>query len=127
MDLENRIDTSDTKEPVPVILAVEDDEDNQLLLRHTVTMFGWKYVSAVDAIAAISLAKKQPPSLILLDIILPEISGLQIAMMLKSQPQTRNIPLIAVTGLATEAQKNLIFAVGFDDYICKPFYLEDFA
>ena len=59
---------------VPVILVVEDDEDNQLLLEHTITMFGWKHLDANNAIAALNLAKSQQPDLILLDIVLPDIT-----------------------------------------------------
>lgn len=113
-----------SKNQAPLILVVEDDEDNQLLLAHAMTMFGWKYKLAVDGIKIMSLVKKQPPSLILLDIILPNISGLQIAIKLKSQPATKNIPLIAVTGLTAKQDLNSIFAAGFNDYVCKPFYLE---
>lgn len=116
---------SNLENKVPLILVVEDDEDNQLLLAHTVTMFGWKYILAVDAVKTISLVKKQRPSLILLDIVLPNISGLQIAMMLKSQPTTKNIPLIAVTGLTAKRDLNSIFAAGFNGYVSKPFYLEE--
>ena len=46
-------------------------------------------------------------------------------MMLKSQPRTKNIPLIAVTGLTAKKDLNTIFAVGFNDYVCKPYYLEE--
>ena len=126
MDLRNTVSVSNIVEDrVPLILVVEDDEDNQLLLAHALNMFGWKYMLAVDAIATISLVKKQSPSVILLDIVLPDISGLQIAMMLKSQPRTKNIPLIAVTGLTAKKDLNTIFAVGFNDYVCKPYYLEE--
>lgn len=107
-----------------VILAVEDDEDNQLLLKYAITMFGWKCILATDAVTAICQAKQQQPDLILLDIILPDISGFQIAMMLKASKQTRDIPLIAVTGLAQKQERKLT-AVGFDDYIYKPYNLID--
>lgn len=110
---------------VPVILVVEDDEDNRLLMKHTLTMFGWKYLFANNAIAALSLVKKRQPDLILIDIVLPYISGLQIALMLKSDRQTRSIPLIAVTGLTREQEQKQIFAAGFNDYICKPYILDD--
>lgn len=108
---------------IPLILAVEDDEDNQLLLKHALTMFGWQYIFATDAIAAIALAKERKPALILLDIVLPHISGLQIAAILKSHQQTRNIPLIAVTGLTREGEQDRIFAAGFNDYLAKPLNL----
>ena len=108
---------------IPVILIVEDDEDNRLLLKHAITMFGWKCILAIDAVTAISLAKQQQPDLILLDIVLPYVSGVQIAMMLKGHEQTRDIPLIAVTGLAEEQQQKLMYAAGFNDYIYKPYNL----
>lgn len=108
---------------IPLILVVEDDEDNQLLLKHALTMFGWQYIFATNAIAAITLAKERQPDLILLDIVLPYVSGLQIALILKSHRQTSNIPLIAVTGLTREREQNRIFAAGFNDYLTKPLNL----
>lgn len=109
----------------PSILVVEDNEDNQLLLEYTIAMFGWNHYVAVDAIDAICFAKEKQPDLILLDIIMPDISGLQIACLLKNHIQTKNIPLIAVTGLVKREQQNVIFSVGFDDYISKPYALDD--
>ena len=109
----------------PSILVVEDNEDNQLLLEYTIAMFGWKYHLAVDAIDAIFFAKEKQPDLILLDIVMPDISGLQIACLLKNHIETKNIPLIAVTGLVKKEQRNIIFSVGFDDYISKPYALDD--
>ena len=125
MDTENIVVSNNTdRTETPLILAVEDDRDNRLLLEYALAMFGWRYVSAANAIAAIALAKERQPALILLDIILPQISGLHIALMLKSHRQTRNIPLIAVTGLTKDRDKELIFAAGFSDYVSKPFILE---
>lgn len=110
---------------VPLILAVEDNCDNQLLLEYALAMFGWRYSIADNAMAAIALTKERQPDLILLDIVLPQISGLHIALMLKSHQQTQNIPLIAVTGLTKDRDKELIFAAGFNDYVSKPFVLEE--
>lgn len=107
------------------ILVVEDDEDNQLLLKYAIAMFGWQYSSATDAVSAISFAKEKQPDLILLDIVMPYISGLQIACLLKNHLKTKNIPLIAVTGLVEKEQQNIIYAVGFDDYVSKPYALDD--
>ncbi len=109
----------------PLILVVEDDEDNQLVLEYAIAMFGWKYIFAVDAIGTIDTAKKRQPDLILLDIVMPDISGLQTARLLKSHAQTKNIPLIAVTGLVGNEKQELIFASGFDGYLSKPYALDD--
>ena len=125
MDTENIVLSGNIgRTEAPLILAVEDDLDNQLLLRYALEMFGWRYLIAADAMAAFALAKKRSPSLILLDIVLPQISGIHIASMLKSHQQTQNIPLIAVTGLTKDRDKELILASGFNDYISKPFVLE---
>ncbi|MDJ0590461.1 MAG: response regulator [Pleurocapsa sp. MO_226.B13] len=125
MDYHESVIKTDLKNrAIPLILVLEDDEDNELLLRYSLAMFGWTSLIATDAITAINLAKEKQPDLILLDIVLPNISGLQIASILKRHDRTRHIPLIAVTGLAREEEQDLIFAVGFDDYICKPYQLE---
>lgn len=125
MDCQKSVEQTDLKiKEVPLILIVEDDEDNQLLLKYAITIFGWTSIIAGDAMTAIYLAKKKQPNLILLDIVLPYISGLHVATVLKRHNQTRHIPLIAVTGLAKEKEQNLIFAAGFNDYICKPYLLE---
>ena len=109
---------------VPSILVVDDDEDNQLLLQYTIAMFGWTSIVAVDALSTIQLAKNHQPDLILLDIVLPDISGLQIAAMLKQHKSTCRIPIVAVTGLAEEEEQDLILNSGFDDYVLKPYQLE---
>lgn len=126
MDCEQTIDTLPSKvKPVPLILAVEDDLDNQLLLKYIIAIYGWTSIFAANALETISMAKKYQPDLILLDIVLPDINGLQIARMLKRHYETCKIPLIAVTGLSSKQEKNLIFAAGFDDYVCKPYALEE--
>ena len=109
----------------PLILVVEDDEDNQLLLKYAIAMFGWKYVLAVDAIGAITTAQERHPDLILLDIVMPDIDGLQVANLLKSHIQTKRIPLIAVTGLVGKEKEELILSSGFDGYLSKPYNLDD--
>ena len=126
MDTKNIVFSGNIEQTkVPLILAVEDNCDNQLLLEYALAMFGWRYLIADRALVAIALAKERQPDLILLDIVLPQISGLHIAQMLKNHYQTKNIPLIAVTGLTKDSDKELIFAAGFNDYVSKPFVLEE--
>ena len=125
MDTKNIVASGNTERTkAPLILAVEDDLDNQLLLEYALGMFGWRYLIAANATVAITLAKERQPNLILLDIVLPQISGLHIALMLKSDRQTQSIPLIAVTALTKEQDKESIFAAGFNEYVGKPFVLE---
>lgn len=107
----------------PLVLIVDDDNDNQLLLEKTIEMFGWSSIVAEDAVTTIYLAKTKQPDVVLLDIVMPEISGLQVATMLKARKVTRHIPLIAVTGLVREQEKQLIMAAGFAECISKPYHL----
>ena len=126
MDTKHTIETKDFFNRKKFsILVVEDDEDNQLLLKHAIAMFGWQYFLAIDAVSAIAFAKEKQPDLILLDIVMPNVSGLQIACLLKKHLKTKNIPLIAVTGLVEKEQQKIIYEVGFDDYVSKPYALDD--
>ena len=109
----------------PLILVVEDDADNQLLLKHTIAMFGWRYISSMNATDAVTIAQEKSPDLILLDIVMPDLNGFQAANLLKNHIQTRSIPLIAVTGLIRSEEQQLISASGFDDYLSKPYALDD--
>ncbi|MEL6442537.1 MAG: response regulator [Cyanobacteria bacterium J06621_8] len=125
MDYRKSVIKNDFKDAVPLILAVEDDEDNQLLLKSAIAMFGWNSIVVGDGSNITYLVKNEQPDLILLDVILPRFSGLQIARVLKSNYQTRHIPLIAVTAMSREKEQQLIFAAGFDKYIRKPYWLEN--
>lgn len=109
----------------PIVLAVEDDEDNLLYITSALKLFEYNHISAGDAIAGFSLAKGHQPDLILLDLKMPEISGFELIQMLKLDDSTTEIPVVAVTALASQKQKELIVDFGFDDYLIKPYLLED--
>lgn len=108
----------------PLILAVDDDEDNLLLVSYVLKSLQCRYITTTSSRQTLSLATAYLPDLILLDIILPEIDGFEIARTLKQDQLTNNIPIIAVTGLALANQKDEIAKAGCDDYLCKPFLLE---
>ncbi|MEM8718009.1 MAG: response regulator [Cyanobacteria bacterium P01_G01_bin.39] len=107
------------------ILIVEDDEDNLLYLTSALGLFNYHYFAAKDAISGLSLAQTKQPDLILLDIKMPQISGIELVKTLKMDWLTRSIPVVAITALAREQEKNSILAAGFDGYLVKPFLLED--
>ncbi|MEO0834534.1 MAG: response regulator [Cyanobacteria bacterium J06642_3] len=107
------------------ILIVEDDEDNLLYLTSALGLFSYHYFAAKDAISGLSLAQTNQPDLILLDIKMPQISGIELVKTLKMDWLTRSIPVVAITALAREQEKNSILAAGFDGYLVKPFLLED--
>ncbi len=107
------------------ILVVDDDGDNLLLARFVVESLGLKCLVCSDSQQALPLINKHVPSLILLNIVMPHISGIEIARQIKQNPKTKQIPLIAVTGLTRRHEKDLIFAAGFNDYIRKPYLIEE--
>jgi len=108
----------------PLILVVEDNEDNLLLLNSTLTLFGWEFISTTSGQTALALAKSHMPDLILLDILLPDLNGLEVITQLKQDYRTKAIPVIAVTALAKIEDRNRILLAGFQDYISKPYMLD---
>jgi CheY-like chemotaxis protein len=110
---------------MPLILAVEDNEDNLLLMNYALDSFGYRFISQQDGSSVLLVAKEHQPDLILLDVLMPNQSGIDIVRLLKQEPLTCNIPVIAVTALAGEEQRARLIMAGFDDYICKPYMIED--
>lgn len=110
----------------PLILAVEDNEDNLVLMRYALEAVGCRSICLQDSYSAVVLAKEHQPDLILLDILLPGLSGIDIVKLLKREPLTYHIPVIAVTALASAEDRERILFAGFDDYLSKPFMIEEF-
>jgi two-component system, cell cycle response regulator DivK len=114
------------KRTQPLILAVDDDEDNLLLLSLAVKqLFNCSIIPAIGGKMALSLAHLDQPDLILLDIRLSDLDGLEVTRRLKQHPDTKEIPIIAVTAYAKAEDQKQIIATGCDDYLSKPYMLED--
>jgi len=111
--------------PRGIILIVEDNELNLRLLKDVLDYHGYTTVVTELGTAALDLARQYHPDLILLDIQLPDISGEEAARQLKADPQTRAIPIIAVTAFAMSGDREKILDSGCDDYIAKPFNIGD--
>lgn len=109
----------------PLVLAVDDDEDNLLLLTEVLTPLNCSVITATYGQQAVNLALEQQPALILLDVMLPDLSGIEVVQRLKQNPRTSNIPVIAVTALARKEDRDRLFLVGCDDYVSKPYMLDD--
>ena len=109
----------------PIILAVDDDEDNLLLLTEVLRAFECLVISASNGEAAILLAQNYQPDLILLDVMLPDFSGIEVVHRLKQNPQTTKIPVIAVTALARAEDRDRLLLAGCNDYISKPYMLDE--
>lgn len=107
------------------ILVVDDDQDNLLLINYQLLqLLDCTVISAQDGQSAIELAQTYRPDLILLDIMLPQMDGLEVARCLKQNPQTQAIPIIAVTAMARSMDQDLAVAAGCDGYVCKPYEIE---
>jgi two-component system cell cycle response regulator DivK len=108
------------------ILVVEDNTANMTLAVYLLESVGHTVLSATDAEAGLALARAQHPDLILMDIQLPGMDGLEATAQLKSDEATRAIPVIALTALAMKGDEERIRAAGCDGYIAKPMRYKEF-
>ena len=107
------------------LLAVDDDDDSLLLLTQTVARSDRSLLTAQNGRTALRLAKTWQPDLILLDILLPDLSGFEVVNQLKQNAATASIPIIAVTALARTDDRQKLLQAGCNDCISKPYLLED--
>ena len=108
------------------ILVVEDNAANMTLAVYLLESVGHTVLSATDAEAGLALARAQHPDLILMDIQLPGMDGLEATAQLKGDEATRAIPVIALTALAMKGDEERIRAAGCDGYIAKPMRYKEF-
>jgi CheY-like chemotaxis protein len=105
---------------MPKILLVEDNEMNRDMLSRRLLKQGFEMVMAVDGEQAIDLARSEAPDLILMDISLPGLDGWEATRRLKAMPETRSIPIIALTAHAMAGDREKSLAAGCNDYDTKP-------
>lgn len=108
------------------VLVIEDNPANLALAVFLLENAGYEVRSAIDAEAGLALAKELLPALILMDIQLPGIDGLEATRRLKADEVTRAIPVIALTALAMKGDEERIRAAGCDAYVAKPLAYHDF-
>jgi two-component system cell cycle response regulator DivK len=111
---------------MPTILVIEDNPTNMTLAVFLLQSAGHTVLSATDAEAGLTLAREAHPTLILMDIQLPGMDGLQATVLLKGDEATRTIPVIALTALAMKGDEERIRAAGCDGYIAKPMRYQEF-
>jgi two-component system cell cycle response regulator DivK len=104
------------------ILIVEDNSTNMRLSVFLLESAGYIVLSAADAEAGLTLARTRQPDLIVMDIQLPGIDGLEATRLLKRDDATRNIPVLALTALAMKGDEARILAAGCDGYVAKPLH-----
>src|SRR4030042_7163389 len=105
---------------MPKILLVEDNEMNRDMLSRRLLKAGFEMAMAVDGEQAVDLARSEAPDLILMDISLPGLDGWEATRLLKARPETRSIPIIALTAHAMAGDREKSLAAGCNDYDTKP-------
>ena len=105
---------------MPKILVVEDNEMNRDMLTRRLERRGYEVAVAVDGGQGLALARSEPPDLILMDMSLPVVDGWEATRQLKAAPETRAIPIIALTAHAMSGDRDRAIEAGCDDYDTKP-------
>ncbi|HEY9636293.1 MAG TPA: response regulator [Coleofasciculaceae cyanobacterium] len=108
-----------------LVLVVEDNEDNLFLLVFVIEQLGCVLLTAADGQTALDLAQRHQPSLILLDMMLPDIDGMEVLSRLRQNPSTSGIPIIAVTAMARADDRERILAAGCNEYVTKPYAVDE--
>ena len=109
-----------------LILIVEDNEKNRKLVRDVLQVKGYRTIESETAEVGLRLARESRPALILMDIQLPGMNGIEALGCLRADPETRGIPVIAVTASAMTHDRQKIMAAGFDGYQAKPINVRGF-
>ena len=105
----------------PLVLVVEDESPLQKLLAYNLEAAGFDVAQAFDGEEAVTLIEERPPDLILLDWMLPQLSGLELCRRLRRRPETAHLPIIMLTARGEEPDRLRGLDVGADDFITKPF------
>lgn len=105
----------------PTVLVVEDEEALSMLLQYNLEKEGYDVVATADGEEAAMLVREIEPDLILLDWMLPSLSGIELCRRLRSRSETRNLPIVMITARGEEADRIRGLDTGADDYITKPF------
>lgn len=107
------------------ILVIDDEQTINELIKVNLELAGYKVIQALDGIKGFALAKQELPNVIVLDIMMPEVDGFTVAQRIRQNPETKNIPILMLTALSQLSDKVKGFDIGVDDYLVKPFEMEE--
>jgi two-component system phosphate regulon response regulator PhoB len=111
----------------PYVLAVEDEESLATLLQYNLDKEGYRVGVASDGEEALMMIDEQAPDLVVLDWMLPKVSGVEVCRRLRSRPETRNLPIIMLTARGEETDRVRGLDIGADDYVVKPCSMSELA
>src|SRR6185295_3100711 len=109
------------------ILVIEDNPANIELMSYLLRAFGHEVLTSCDGETGLEAARRESPDLIVCDIQIPRIHGLDLARQLKGHPSLKKIPLVAVTAFAMVGDRDKVLSAGFDGYIAKPIVPDKFV
>jgi two-component system, OmpR family, phosphate regulon response regulator PhoB len=107
------------------VLIVDDDPDIVRLVTYNLNHAGFQSLTAATGRNALEVIRKQPPDLIILDLMLPDVDGMEVCRSLRQHPLTRKIPIIMLTARGEEIDRVVGFELGADDYVQKPFSMRE--
>lgn len=110
----------------PTILIVEDNVSNMKLFHDVLSAHGYEPVGAQSGARALEMVREVEPALIVMDVQLPDVSGLDVTRWIRSDPALRHIPIVAVTAFAMKGDSERILAAGCDAYLAKPIGIDQF-
>jgi len=107
------------------VLIIDDEYSINELIKINLELSGYKVIQALDGITGFALAKQELPSVIVLDVMMPDVDGYTVAQRIRLNPQTKNIPILMLTALSQLHDKVKGFDIGVDDYLVKPFEMDE--
>jgi len=110
---------------LPLVLIVDDNDRNRKLARDVLRMAGLRTLEAATAAEGIAIASEHLPNVILMDLRLPDLDGTGAARLLRSEPRTARIPVVAMTALPLDDRDDWLFDAGFAGYIVKPIDIDE--
>ena len=111
---------------LPLVLIVDDDARNRKLAGDVLRLARFRTLEAGTAAEAIALASEHLPDVILMDLRLPDLDGTEAARMLRAEPRTSRIPVVALTALRLDSRDDWLFDAGFAGYVVKPIDTDEF-
>ena len=111
---------------LPLVLIVDDNDRNRKLAGDVLRLAQFRTLEAATAAEGMALASEHLPDVILMDLRLPDMDGTEAARILRAEPRTSRIPIVAVTALPLDARDDWLFDAGFAGYIVKPIDVDEF-